>query len=268
MEDNKQLLGTCIEAARRGGRVLSQWRAELAVREKAPADLVTEADLASQRAIEELIADRYPDHEFLGEEGSGSSAGANSEQPAPASGYRWIVDPLDGTTNFVHGLAQYSVSVAVERNGELLAGAVLDPCADELYAALRGGGAALNDQPIQASRTQALGESLVAVSLPARVSEDSPDIQRMLRSIQACRAIRRLGSAALNLCYVAAGRLDGYWATSVKSWDVAAGALLVAEAGGVITSLTGDPLDLERPALVAAATPELHHELRELVDVK
>lgn len=224
--------------------MLLDWRRRFTVREKGPADLVTEADLASQEAIHRLVTGRFPDHAFVGEESAGdlNPAGhGTSDDPAE---WTWVVDPLDGTTNYVHGLAQYAVSVAVLHRQEPFAGCVFDPVADECYTAQRGRGARLNGEPIAASGQTDLGQALVAVSFPARIDGDSRELQDFLAILPHCQAFRRMGSAALNLCYVAAGSLDAYWATSTKIWDIAAGALIVAEAGGVMTSPSGGPLEM------------------------
>lgn len=250
----------CERAARVGGEILLSWRDRFKVSEKGPADLVTEADLASQEAIRMILLDAYPDHEFLGEEGNPAAVSALSPSGQPR--HRWIVDPLDGTTNYVHGFQQYSVSIAVEQAGKLLAGCVYDPCADECYTAAVGEGAFLNGQQIKASACQRLDKALVAVSLPPQVSSDSIEIRRLVATLLAAQSIRRLGSSALNLCYVAAGRLDAYWATSVKIWDVAAGALIVQEAGGSLEAFDGGPLDLSNPRLISAGSSELTTEVR------
>ncbi|MEX2185598.1 MAG: inositol monophosphatase family protein [Pirellulales bacterium] len=256
---------TCEEAARAGGEVLLSWRKRFSVREKGPADLVTDADLASQEAIRRLVAGRFPDHAFLGEEGeSGLKIALADAQGTPAE-WTWVVDPLDGTTNYVHGLAQYAVSVALLRHGKPEAGCVYDPVADECYTAQRGCGARLNGEPITGSRQTDLAQSLVAVSFPARIDANSRELQDFLAVLPHCQAFRRMGSAALNLCYVAAGSLDAYWATSTKIWDIAAGALIVEEAGGAITSLAGGPVDLAAAKFVAAASEPLNRQIVDLL---
>jgi myo-inositol-1(or 4)-monophosphatase len=254
-------LTICEQAARAGGKTLLQWRGKATAREKGPRDLVTEADLASQEAIRRVVLQTFPDHDFIGEE----SFPGESRRPR-RSEYRWIVDPLDGTANYVHGMLSYAVSVALEKNGQIVAGCVFDPELDVSYTSQRGGGALVNGEPIQVSSCQTLDQAMIAASLPPHVTRDSPEIARMVEVIHSCQALRRLGSAALNLCYIAQGRLDGYWATSVKIWDIAAGMLIVEEAGGVITSLSSGPVDFDRPWLVAAATRKLHAELLELLN--
>lgn len=250
----QETAGICEQAARAGGAVLRRLQGKIQAREKAPADLVTEADLTSQQTIRDLLLAKFPDHGFLGEEDSG-------EAPISSSEYTWIVDPLDGTTNYVHGLDNYCVSVALRHRDEIVVGTVYDPTRDECYSAIRGEGAFLNGQRLTTSDTVQLDKALVAASFPARVQPDSPEVRRFLEVLYRCRALRRLGSAALNLCYVAAGRLDAYWATTVKIWDVAAGTLLVHEAGGIVTALDSSPLDLDRPRFVASSNSSLHAEL-------
>lgn len=251
---NAAWLETCEAAARAGGRELVSWQGRFAAREKAPADLVTDADLASQEAVRRAIADRFPDHAFLGEET------ARSFQPAPHE-LTWIVDPLDGTTNYVHGYSQYAVSIALARGSELLVGVVYDPIADRCFSAARGRGAWCNGRPMRSSRVELVSEALVAVSLPARVDRDSPDLLNFVEAAQVCQAVRRTGSAALNLAYVACGSFDAFWAIQIHPWDVAAGVLLVREAGGIVTGRAGGVFELWRPKFLATATPSLHSAL-------
>jgi myo-inositol-1(or 4)-monophosphatase len=250
-------LKTCERAARAGGHVLLDWIGRFQAREKAPADLVTEADLASQEEIRRILLTTYPNHGFLGEEGNPAGS-ADSE-------YRWLVDPLDGTTNYVHQIPHYCVSIALEHHGKLVCGAVFDPVSRECFTAEAGRGANLNGRRIAASQTTAIGDAVVVVSFPARVQPKSRELAEFERVVVACRAIRRTGSAALNLCYVAAGRFDAYWGGQTQAWDVAAGALMLQEAGGIITNPDGGELDINRPRFVAAGTRELHVEMMKLV---
>ena len=269
-------LTVCEEAARAGGAVLLDWVERFTVREKAPADLVTEADVASQETVRRILLSAFPDHDFLSEEEpavtdsattAGASAGksANSPPTAVESRFRWIVDPLDGTTNYVHRIPEFAVSLALERGGEVLVGCVFNPVAGECYTARRGGGAFLNGRRLAVSAATNLSQALVAASFPPKVEAGSRPLLDFNRVIIACQSIRRTGSAALNLCYVAAGRFDAYWARETKIWDVAAGSLIIQEAGGVITSFDGGPLRLDRPQFIAAATERLHRELRAIV---
>jgi myo-inositol-1(or 4)-monophosphatase len=258
------LVEVCEEAARLGGAVLMDWIGRFKIREKGPADLVTEADLASQNAIRTLLADRFSDHVFLGEEDAPSAAliAARLRGDRPV----WIVDPLDGTTNYAHGEPHFCVSVAVVKDNAILAGAVLKPVTDECFTAERGSGAQLNGQPIHVSDVDDLRQALVGLSFPPQFRRDSIEVEDLFRVMEATQAVRRSGSAALNLCYVAAARYDAYWATKTNAWDVAAGCLIVEEAGGVVTALDGSAFDLAAPWPVAAATAALSRQLIKTLD--
>lgn len=252
----------CEEAARAGGQVLMQYRDKFKVREKGPADLVTEADIASQVAVRDFVLGKFPEHNFLGEEDSDETDVMSVNQSE--SDFTWIVDPLDGTTNYVHGLENYCVSVALKESANVIAGAIYDPVRDTCFHATLGGGAFRDEQRLSVSDVSQLSQALVAASLPARVPRGSDEIDRFVEVMLTCQAIRRLGSAALNLCYVAAGQLDAYWATSVKQWDVAAGLLIVAEAGGQICHIDGGELSLDDPKFIVASTTQLRKELVDL----
>jgi myo-inositol-1(or 4)-monophosphatase len=251
-----EYLRACEEAARIGGAVLDQWRHRVTAREKGPSDLVTEADHASQQAIQTFLAQEFPDFDFLGEESP------LEEQRKKQSGeFRWIVDPLDGTVNYVHGLQGWGVSIALEQSGRMIAGVVYDPVSGECFRAAAGGGAWLNEQRIAPSSIRSLSSALVAASFPPRVQRHSRELRQFTEVLLRAQSTRRLGSAALNLCYVACGRLDAYWATSIKIWDCAAGALIVEEAGATLRNLEGGSPDLTDPKLIAASTPSLAAEL-------
>lgn len=248
----------CRTAAKTGGQVLLAMQGKFKTREKAPADLVTEADVASQEAIRDFVLSKFPSHAFVGEEDLEGAAASDSE-------YTWVVDPLDGTTNYVHGMENYSVSVALLHHQEVIAAAVHDPNRDRCFHATLGGGAFRNDERLHVSEVTELGQAMVAASFPPMVQRESAEVTRFLEVLVRCQALRRLGSAALNLCYVASGCLDAYWATSVKKWDVAAGLLLVSEAGGVVSNLEGGPVDLDQPRFISASTPALQQELISLL---
>lgn len=251
-----ELTETAERAARAGADVLRLWQGRIAVREKSPADLVTQADLASQQAIRQTIHQQFPDHNFVGEEYEEGIATTSS----PA---RWIVDPLDGTTNYVHGLPFYSVSVAVEYEGKVVAGIVYDPERDECFRATYGAGATLNGRPIRTSNVVAIDQALLVTGFAPRAAADSPDVGRFIRMLHTAQGLRRLGSAALNLCYVACGRVDAYWASAINAWDVAAGALIAAEAGAAISGVDGKPRDLWDRQILTSSTSDLHRALIE-----
>ncbi len=260
------------QAARIGGQRLAHWLGKVDFCEKNPGDYVTQADVDSQTAIFEFLQQSAPGHLLQGEENL-AAPDARPESPpesdSPPSPFRWIVDPLDGTTNFIHGLQSFSVSVALTWNDRLIAACVHDPVLDETFLAGLGRGATRNGRPIQVSCCNSLDHALLVVSFPSRIDRDSPDLQRFVRVICDCGAsIRRLGSAALNLCYVADGRLDGYWATSLKPWDVAAGALILHEASGTIRHINGTDFDLHDPQILATCHDRLFGELQPLLRVE
>lgn len=250
-------LQTSQEAARIGGRILQQWQSKFTAREKSPANLVTEADLASQQAIHEFIQTRFPDHNFLGEEGL--------DQQDRGSDYRWVIDPLDGTGNYVHRFPYYCVSIGLEHQGKLVAGAIYDPTRDELFSAMRGSGAFLNGQRLRPSEVALVSDAMCMASLPVKTTAHSDAVGRFLRVISEAQSVQRSGSAALNLCYVACGRIDAFWSTSLKPWDMAGGVLIVEEAGGRVTQTGGGEFQLEVPDLLATNGTDLHRDLSKLL---
>jgi myo-inositol-1(or 4)-monophosphatase len=265
MQDYQDYLRVCEEAVRAGGLVVQDWAGRFDVRHKGPADLVTQADLASQEIVRQTVLGAFPDHCLLGEETAcllGETTAAKT--PAERAEYRWIVDPLDGTTNYVHGVPHYCVSLALERNGHLLVGAVFDPVLNECFTAADGRGAWLNGQPIHTSNAASLSDALAATGFPTNVTPDSLDLRLFLELLPHCQAIRRGGSSALNLCYVAAGRFDLFWSFSTHIWDVAAGVLLVREAGGIVTSPDGGEFSLEAANFLAAANPAILAPLKQI----
>jgi len=261
MDENSQFLEVALKAAEAGGDELLRWLGRIEVREKAPFDLVTQADLAAQRVVRDVVLGEFPGHAFLGEE----------DDPADHSRgegwYRWVVDPLDGTTNFIHGVPFFAVSVALQRGDELLVGVVFNPVSGECFNASAGQGAFLGDRPIHVSDVESMHGALAVVGFPAQTERDSPDLELFLKLVGRCQAIRRTGSAALNLCYVAAGRFDLFWSYSTKIWDMAAGALLIQEAGGEITDLDGGPLRLQTGKFLTAATKPLHAQLCQVAKI-
>jgi myo-inositol-1(or 4)-monophosphatase len=239
------LLDSAQAAARLGGKVLREaFAGSRTISYKGGIDLVTDADKASEAAVLGFLRARHPDHSVLAEESGASGAGL----------YRWIVDPLDGTTNYAHHLPHFCVSVAVEGPDGVLAGAVYDPLKDELFSAARGHGATCNGMVLHASAATELKRALLCTGFPYNVHEHPEGPMGLLqRFIRKAQGIRRMGSAALELAWLAAGRFDGYFEFGLKPWDVAAGALLVLEAGGVCRRIDGAPLDLAIGDVLACA---------------
>jgi myo-inositol-1(or 4)-monophosphatase len=228
-----------IQLARRG----SGFRID----KKGAIDLVTEVDLECERMCRAVLAERFPDHDILAEE-----LGATASARTP-SRFRWVFDPLDGTTNYAHGLPIFCSSLALEIDGRAAVGAVYDPNRRELFTAERGGGARVNGEPMRVSSAAQLVDALLVTGFPYDVHKQPSDLVALFGEFLAvARAVRRLGSAAIDLCYVAAGRLDGFWEQHLKPWDVAAGALLLEEAGGTITGIDGSPFDAEAGHLMAS----------------
>ena len=259
MDDLQEIAEVCERAARAGGAVLLDWSERFTVREKGPADLVTEADLAAENVVRQTISEAFPDDRFIGEE-STPAENVKDILNDPSSCV-WVVDPLDGTTNYAHHIPHYACSVAAVRGGQILAGVVFQPVAEECYIATRGKGATLNGDRLRSSSVSELGSALVAVSIPPQIQRNAIELKKLLHVLERAQSIRRTGSAALNLCYVASGRLDAYWAIHTSVWDIAAGALIVSEAGGTICDPSGGPFDLSRPRPVATGSPDLNDEL-------
>lgn len=255
----RQLAAVAETAAKAGGKELRRWRGQFKTHMKGHRDLVTDADLASQKAIRLIIATHFPDHTFVGEE---------REQPpetADDGQVKWIVDPLDGTTNYVHGYPYYAVSVGVACGNQLLAGVIYDPVRDQCFSATLGNGAQCNGDELRTSAVTEVSQALAGVSLPADVQRNSLDLRDFVEAALVCQAVRRMGSAALNLAHVASGALDAFWATQINPWDVAAGVLIVREAGGVVTGRNGKEFDLQKPHFIAAATIQLQSNLLDLL---
>lgn len=259
--DAESWLEVAVAAARAGAKELMERRDSRRVSEKGPRDLVTDADLASQTVIRTHLAKTFPGHAFVGEEEGENDPPTAVAQGEPGAPPCWIVDPLDGTVNYVHRLQSFAVSIGCYANGAMRVGVVYDPVREEMFTATAGGGAFLNGQPIEPSECTAADEALVACSFAAGAQRDSAEVARFLAALENCRSLRRLGSCALNLCYVASGCLDGYWAASVKSWDAAAGALIAAEAGACVKRVDGAPFDVWHPQFAAFATEKLHRQM-------
>jgi len=256
----------CEHVARVGGRILRDMLGKVGVREKGRADLVTDADFAVQQAIRDIVLGAYPDHAFVGEE-SDWQPGTERSVVTGSSGFRWIVDPLDGTTNFVHGVPLFATSVALARGNEVLCGAVYNPMLEEFFSATQGQGAFLNGTPIHTSNVTEISEALASVSFPTTTDSDSPDLLAFLKLVPVAQAIRRTGSTAINLAYIAAGRFDLMTCYGSNAWDVAAGVILVQEAGGIISDPSGTPFDLDKGATLASATEILHDKTVQLINI-
>jgi len=257
------MLTIAVKAARRAGAIINRAARDvdvLAVVRKRHNDFVTEVDKAAEQAIIETLRRPYPEHAILAEE-SGASA-RSSDQP---SEYTWIIDPLDGTTNFIHGFPQYCVSIGLQHKGVLTHGVVYDPAKNELFTASRGRGAFLNERRLRVSRRDRLADALIGTGFPFRDLAGLDEYLAMMREVtQRTAGIRRAGAAALDLAYVAAGRLDGFWEIGLSPWDIAAGILLVRESGGFISEIAGGHKMIESGS-VLAANAHLHLPLGDLL---
>ncbi len=258
----EELLATAVAAARAGGEVLMEYFGSqgLEAEAKAENDLVSEADRASERAVVGEVRRRHPDHEVLSEEAGRVGAGGGA-----GSGHQWVIDPLDGTSNFLQSLPIFAVSVACRRGGETVAGAILDPYGEHLFTARRGGGCHWNGRPVRVSARAGLRGTFLATGYPFR-AKAALDIYLTIfrRAFLEARSIRRCGSAALDLAYTAAGVFDGFFEFRLSAWDVAAGALMIEEAGGRVTDLDGGDGYLASGNVVAGGV-EVHRRLLEIV---
>ncbi len=242
----EELLSVAIEAARAAGTVLHGYiKSGFRITHKNPINLVTDADHAAEQCVIDHIRARFPTHRVLAEE-----RGADAQ---PGSRYHWIIDPLDGTTNFAHGFPVYGISIGVEYNGQGLIGVVFDPTRDELFAAQAGGGAHLNGHSISVSSIEQLDLALLVTGFAYDI-RDTPNnnLNHFARFALKAQGLRRTGSAALDLCYVAAGRFDGFWEVKLSPWDMAAGVVILREAGGTVTDFGGRAHSIYQPELVAS----------------
>lgn len=239
-------MDTAIEAARTaGGLLLECTKSGFRVMHKNPINLVTDADQAAERSIVELITKRFPSHRILAEE--------QGQAVHTASPYQWIIDPLDGTTNFAHGFPFYGVSIAVEREGTCVVGVVFDPVRDELFTAQAGAGAYLNGDPIKVSHVAHLDHALLVTGFAYDIRETANNnLDHFAKFALKAQGLRRTGSAALDLCYVAAGRFDGFWEVRLNAWDMAAGVVILREAGGTVTDFSGTGYSIYGKELVAS----------------
>ena len=251
------MLTLAVKAARRAGNLITRSARDLdmlTVSIKGPKDFVSEVDRAAEAAIVDTLLAAYPDHAILAEEGTAKGANADAE-------YVWIIDPLDGTTNFLHGLPQYCVSIALAHKGVVSQAVILDPVRNDIFTASRGRGAFLNDRRIRVSKRQHLRDCLIGTGFPYRDGSYLDQYLEMMRvMIQGSAGLRRPGAAALDLAYVAAGYYDGFWEVGLNPWDVAAGSLLVLEAGGLIGDLSGEG-DYLHGGQVIAANPRIFAQM-------
>lgn len=258
--DLKQILDIAESTAREAGQMLKEHLGDAGrIEYKGAVDLVTEMDRKSEEFIVDKISARFPDHGILSEEAGGVKEDAKE---------RWIIDPLDGTTNYAHGFPVFCVSIAFEKDGQVLIGVVYDPMLDEMFTAERGSGAYLNDRAIGVSATAKLDRSLLATGFPydLRTSKDN-NLDNFSRFAVRAQAIRRAGAAALDLCYVASGRFDGFWEMKLFPWDVAAATLVVTEAGGRVTDFSGGPFKIY-DELCLATNGLIHSEMMNILKIK
>ncbi len=248
-----------IKAAHQAGKLLLNYALKLpslTIREKIPGELVSEADKEAELLIISIISEQFPDHSILAEE-SGETTGND---------YKWIIDPLDGTTNFLHGVPQWSVSIALQYKNEMIVGVVYDPNLEETFIAMKGEGTTLNGKKVYVSDRDGLQSALIGTGTPYRDQRFLDSYLNVMRKVitSGTAGVRRPGSAALDFAWLACGRYDGFWEYGLAPWDIAAGALMVQESGGIITDLSGTDKHLESGNVVAG-NPHVHHQLQSLI---
>ena len=252
------MLNTAVKAARRGAAVISRASFDIdriKVTEKKQNDFVTEVDQAAEQAIIEVLLKAYPDHAILAEE-SGASANLHDETENV-----WIIDPLDGTTNFIHGFPQYCVSIALQQRGVITQAVVYDPCRNDLFTATKGSGAFLNEKRLRVTKRDKIADALIGTGFAGRDMKKLDEYLKMFRVMtEKCQGLRRPGAAALDLAYVAAGFLDGFFEKGLQPWDIAAGSLLITEAGGIVGNFSGES-DYLYKGEVIAATPKVFAQM-------
>lgn len=254
------MLNFAIETAREAGHLLLEKFGRITtVTMKGDINLVTEADLASEALIIERIKSHYPKHEILAEE-AGNAVTIDGETE-----WKWIIDPLDGTTNYAHGYPCFAVTIALERRGEVVVGVTFDPTRNELFAAEKGQGATLNGKPIRVSDTESLSASLIVTGFPYDFKRKDDFARHLTEFLMQSRGVRRDGSAAIDMAYVACGRFDGFWEEGLNPWDMAAGRLLIEEAGGWVTGYNGEPFSIYTPP-VCASNGKIHNEMLAVLD--
>jgi myo-inositol-1(or 4)-monophosphatase len=240
------MLNFAMQTAREAGKILlDKFGKKINVSFKGDINLVTEADLASEKFIIEQIKSYYPKHSILAEESGNAVVDGNST-------WKWIIDPLDGTTNFAHGYPCFCVTIALEHDGKIVIGATYDPTRDEMFSAERGNGANLNNKQIRVSNTEKLSDALLVTGFPYNFAEKNDFVEKLAKFLLNARGVRRDGSAAIDMAYVACGRFDGFWEEGLNAWDVAAGTLFIEEAGGQVSSYDGSALNIYKPPIVAS----------------
>ncbi|MCC7151864.1 MAG: inositol monophosphatase [Rubrivivax sp.] len=255
------MLNTAVKAARAAGAIINRASLDLDVLKvgsKGPNDFVSEVDRAAEQAIIEILLEAYPGHGILAEESGREHGAKNSE-------FTWIIDPLDGTTNFLHGFPVYAVSIALAHRNQVQQAVVYDPTRNDLFFASRGRGAFLNDRRLRVSKRVRLAEALIGTGFPFRKGDNFKRYVKMFEEVmQHCAGLRRPGAAALDLCYVAAGWYDGFFETGLSPWDVAAGSLIITEAGGLVGNFTGES-DFLHQREVVAGTPKVYGQLVQIL---
>lgn len=253
------MLNFAIETAREAGQILlEKYGRKINISKKGDINLVTEADLASEKLIIERIHTHFPKHSILAEESGDAIVVGDSK-------WKWIIDPLDGTTNFAHGYPCFCVTLALEHNGEIVVGVTFDPTRNELFAAEKGGGATLNNKPIHVSETENLCDALLVTGFPYNARERADFAKHFTGFTHKARGIRRDGSAAIDMAYVACGRFDGFWEEGLNAWDVAAGVLLIEESGGRVSYYDGSKFSIYA-APICASNNLIHSEMLEVLD--
>jgi len=253
------MLTVAIQAAREAGLYLKESVGKvrsIEIKKGEERNLVSEIDKTSEAMIIRILKSSFPSHAILAEESGAADTAAE---------YRWVIDPLDGTTNFLHGLPIFCVTIGLEFKGEIVAGVVYDPNRDEIFTAEKGSGSFLNGQRLGVTSTEEMIRSLLVTGFPYNIA-DNPQhaVERFVGFLMAARGVRRLGSAALDLCYVAAGRFDGFWEVYLHPWDMAAGMLMVTEAGGTVTDFSGAPMSIYRKD-IAASNGRIHDQLLKIL---
>lgn len=252
------MLNFAIQTARDAGQLLlEKFGRKINISMKGDINLVTEADLASEKLIIERIKSYYPKHSILAEESGNAVVSGDST-------WKWIIDPLDGTTNFAHGYPCFCVTLALEHEGKIVIGVTFDPTRNELFAAEKGQGATLNNKPIRVSETDKIGDSLIVTGFPYDFKQKENFARHLTDFLLSSRGVRRDGSAAIDMAYVACGRFDGFWEEGLNAWDVAAGVLLIEEAGGIVTYYDGSPFSIYSPP-ICASNSLIHQEMLQIL---